>query len=413
METIPLLLTHAADAALILASLGAAVFCLILSRRLSRLSSIDNGLGGAIAVLSAQVDDMNRALSEMKSGTQTSAQKLEALNREAQQLAEELELMLSTSHDLAPSEAPDGPTGIGPRATPRTIPISPFSGRAGPRRAPARTSRRPMTAPRSRSSSRTARARRRPGNDGARSKRPRRIWQRISLLGILSLFVLSGLLRLGAVGFAQASAAQDEGPAARDTPDPLGQCAPIGPLQQALDRVTGRAEALDAREAQLEERAAALAEVEARVSAQLATLEATEKRLESLLALSDTAAEDDLSRLTQVYETMDPDDAAALFSQMDPGFAAGFLARMQSDAAAGVLAALDPAVAHSISVLIATRNASAPVSSPPAERALTPQATRIHMIGIVGIVVVSSWSLAVTLLRAASWRSSCTPCPTR
>lgn len=107
METIPLLLTHAADAALILASLGAAIFCLVLSRRLSRLSSIDNGLGGAIAVLSAQVDDMNRALSEMKSGTQTSAQKLEALNREAQQLAEELELMLSTSHDLAPSEAPE------------------------------------------------------------------------------------------------------------------------------------------------------------------------------------------------------------------------------------------------------------------------------------------------------------------
>jgi len=111
METIPLVLTHAADALLILASLGAAVFCLILSRRLSRLSSIDNGLGGAIAVLSAQVDDMNRALSEMKAGTQTSAQKLEALNREAQQLAEELELMLSTSHDLAPTkeqaEAPD------------------------------------------------------------------------------------------------------------------------------------------------------------------------------------------------------------------------------------------------------------------------------------------------------------------
>ncbi|PIV74078.1 MAG: hypothetical protein COW55_10590 [Rhodobacteraceae bacterium CG17_big_fil_post_rev_8_21_14_2_50_65_11] len=103
MEMIPLLLTYAADALLILASLGAAVFCLILSRRLSRLSSIDNGLGGAIAVLSAQVDDMNRALSDMKSGTKESAQTLEALNREARQLAEDLELILSTSHDLAPS----------------------------------------------------------------------------------------------------------------------------------------------------------------------------------------------------------------------------------------------------------------------------------------------------------------------
>ena len=124
------------------------------------------------------------------------------------------------------------------------------------------------------------------------------------------------------------------------------------------------------------QRAAALAEVEARVSDQLATLEVTENRLESLLALSDTAAEDDLSRLTQVYETMDADDVAALSSQMDPVFAAGFLARMRSDGAAGVMAALDPAVAYSISVLIATRNASAPVSTQPAERALTPQASR-------------------------------------
>lgn len=199
----------------------------------------------------------------------------------------------------------------------------------------------------------------------------RRIWQRISLLGVLSLFVLSGLFRLGAIGFAQASASDIEGtgdafeaPLVSQVP---GQCVPIAPLERALERVIGRAEALDAREALLEQRAEALSEIETRVGAQLAALEATEERLESLLALSDTAAEDDLSRLTQVYETMDPADAAALFSQMDPGFAAGFLARMQSSAAAGVLTELDPSDAYSISVLIATRNASAPAPvAPPA-----------------------------------------------
>jgi hypothetical protein len=100
METMPQILAYAADALLILASLGAAVFCLVLSRRLTRLSSIDNGLGGAIAVLSAQVDDMNTALAEMKSGTESSAERLEDLNREARQLTEELELMLSACHDL-------------------------------------------------------------------------------------------------------------------------------------------------------------------------------------------------------------------------------------------------------------------------------------------------------------------------
>ena len=100
METMPLILTYAADALLVLASLGAAAFCFVLSRRLTRLSSIDNGLGGAIAVLSAQVDDMNKALAEMKTGTESSAGRLEDLNREARQLTEELELMLSACHDL-------------------------------------------------------------------------------------------------------------------------------------------------------------------------------------------------------------------------------------------------------------------------------------------------------------------------
>lgn len=193
-------------------------------------------------------------------------------------------------------------------------------------------------------------------------KKSRRIRQRISLLGLLALFVLSGLLRLGAIGFAQASVSSEEAPENHEASSGNlhGECTPVAPLELALSRVEGRAEALDLRETRLDARAEALAEVEARVAAQLAALEATETRLESLLALSDTAAEDDLSRLTQVYETMDPADAAALFAQMDPGFAAGFLARMQADAAAGVLAELDPAVAYSISVLIATRNALAP-----------------------------------------------------
>lgn len=100
METLPQILAYTADALLVLASLGAATFCLVLSRRLARLSSIDHGLGGAIAVLSAQVDDMNKALAGMKAGTENSAERLDSLNSEARRLSEELELMLSACHDL-------------------------------------------------------------------------------------------------------------------------------------------------------------------------------------------------------------------------------------------------------------------------------------------------------------------------
>ena len=105
METLAPLLAHAADLLLVLASLGAAGFCLVLARRLNRLSSIDNGLGGAIAVLSAQVDDMNKVLSEMKEGTSSSAERLEELNRDARQLTEELELMLAACHDIGQTAA--------------------------------------------------------------------------------------------------------------------------------------------------------------------------------------------------------------------------------------------------------------------------------------------------------------------
>lgn len=209
----------------------------------------------------------------------------------------------------------------------------------------------------------------------ARNKRkPRRIWHRFGLFGVIALFLLSGLFRLGAIGFASASVSADDPAPEQQEPDPQAgmipqperQCIANTALEQALIRVEGRAERLDAREETLAERARALADLEVSIAAQLAALEATEARLESLLALSDTAAESDLARLTQVYETMDAADAAALFSQMDPGFAAGFLGRMQADAAAGVMAELDPPVAYAISVLIATRNASAPVSAPAA-----------------------------------------------
>lgn len=102
-----MILSNAADVTLIAATLGAGLFCLILSRRLTRLSRIDNGLGGAIAVLSAQVDDMSKALADTKSGSEGSAARLQELNAEAQTLLEELELMLSACHDLGEAPAPE------------------------------------------------------------------------------------------------------------------------------------------------------------------------------------------------------------------------------------------------------------------------------------------------------------------
>jgi len=50
----PAYVAFAADLLMVAASLGAAIYCMILSRRLSRLTSFDKGIGGAIAVMSQQ-----------------------------------------------------------------------------------------------------------------------------------------------------------------------------------------------------------------------------------------------------------------------------------------------------------------------------------------------------------------------
>ena len=45
-------------------ALGAAVYCLVLARRLNRFNDLEKGVGGAVAVLSSQVDDLTSALTE-------------------------------------------------------------------------------------------------------------------------------------------------------------------------------------------------------------------------------------------------------------------------------------------------------------------------------------------------------------
>ena len=87
-----------------LGALGAAVYCLVLSRRLKRFNQLENGMGGAIAVLSAQVDDMTKALNRAQSTAALSAEQLTALTDRAEQGAERLELMLAALHDLPEAE---------------------------------------------------------------------------------------------------------------------------------------------------------------------------------------------------------------------------------------------------------------------------------------------------------------------
>ncbi|MCV2867091.1 hypothetical protein OEW28_00440 [Defluviimonas sp. WL0002] len=88
------------DLLLFAAALGAGFYCLILSRRLNRFSRLETGMGGAIAVLSAQVDDLTRLLEGAREAAQDSADRLEDRTRRAEAAARQLELMLASLHDL-------------------------------------------------------------------------------------------------------------------------------------------------------------------------------------------------------------------------------------------------------------------------------------------------------------------------
>lgn len=89
-----------ADILLIAGALGTAIYCIVLARRLSRLTGLESGMGGAIAVLSGQVDGMTRALSAAQTAANVSSERLDELTQRAEATAKRLELLLAAMHDL-------------------------------------------------------------------------------------------------------------------------------------------------------------------------------------------------------------------------------------------------------------------------------------------------------------------------
>lgn len=131
---------------------------------------------------------------------------------------------------------------------------------------------------------------------------------------------------------------------------------PVALIQALQDRETR----ILTREAQFADRMQALAVAEAEIEQKISELTEAEASLAALLALANSAAEDDLNRLTAVYENMKAADAAALFEEMEPAFSAGFMGRMRPEAAAAIMSNLESQTAHLISVVLAGRNANAP-----------------------------------------------------
>jgi hypothetical protein len=95
-----------ADILLIAGALGACCYCVVLSRRLKRFADVESGVGGAIAALSLQVDQMTAAIGQAQSSALASSQSLDSLTSRAEDVARRLELLVASMHDIAEAEPP-------------------------------------------------------------------------------------------------------------------------------------------------------------------------------------------------------------------------------------------------------------------------------------------------------------------
>lgn len=98
-----------ADILLVAGALGAGFYCFVLARRLNRFNDLEKGVGGAVAVLSAQVDDLTKTLAAAQSASDGSNTVLADLTTRAESVAGRLELMMASMHDIPDAENPNAP----------------------------------------------------------------------------------------------------------------------------------------------------------------------------------------------------------------------------------------------------------------------------------------------------------------
>ncbi len=91
---------------------GAAIYCFVLSGRLKKFTTLESGMGSAIAVLSAQVDDMTKALDRARTAATGSASNLESMTSRAESAAARMELLLASMHDFPEPEEKADPAAI-------------------------------------------------------------------------------------------------------------------------------------------------------------------------------------------------------------------------------------------------------------------------------------------------------------
>lgn len=95
-----------ADILLASGALAAAFYCFTLGRRLRKFNDLENGMGGAVAVLSAQVDDLQQSIELAQKTTASSRRDIEEIAERANEVKRQLQLQMASLHDVVPPARP-------------------------------------------------------------------------------------------------------------------------------------------------------------------------------------------------------------------------------------------------------------------------------------------------------------------
>lgn len=126
---------------------------------------------------------------------------------------------------------------------------------------------------------------------------------------------------------------------------------------------------LDAREAELNERANIVAAAEKRVDGKIETLKTLQKQIEVLLGQRDEAEQKQLASLVKTYSSMKPKDAARIFNTLDDEVLIPVAAMMKSDVLGQVMASMNADAAQKLTVALANRLKAPQLAAPAAPEA--------------------------------------------
>ena len=186
-----------------------------------------------------------------------------------------------------------------------------------------------------------------------------------ALVVLATCFAVSALVRVGDVIAALPEGRDDSG-FVNEPPGKGKKSAGDTSLDQVkapedvIAELKRQRELLDERKAKIEAREQQLQAIERRLSDRLKQLKAERERLAKTASTVHDAAGKDVRRLSEIYGSMKPKQAAQIFNQMAPSFAAGFLTEMRPDAAALIMANMEADKAYAVSLLIAGRNVKSP-----------------------------------------------------